>query len=86
MWHLYIVECADKTLYTGVCIDVEKRIDEHNNSKLGAKYTRVRRPVRVVFSCECEDRSDACRKEAAVKKLSRAEKLEVVESGILEKF
>lgn len=81
MWYLYILECADKTLYTGITVDLEKRIDEHNHSAKAAKYTRVRRPVRMVFSCECENRSEASKLEATVKKMTRAEKLAVVEKA-----
>jgi len=71
----YIVECSDSTLYTGITTDLERRLDEHNNSAKGAKYTRVRRPVKLVYSEECEDRSSASKREYAIKKLSRVKKL-----------
>lgn len=74
-WHVYIVRCADGTLYTGIATDVARRIDEHNHSdQLAARYTRARRPVDVVFQEPCDSRSAAARREAAIKMLSRAEK------------
>lgn len=78
MYYLYILMCADATLYTGITVDVERRLREHNTSKLGAKYTRGRRPVRLVFLKRFRNRSAASRAEARVKKLSRADKLALV--------
>ena len=75
MYYLYILQCADKTLYTGITIDVERRIKEHNTSKLGAKYTSVRRPVKLVYLIKFANRSEAQKEESKMKKLSRAEKL-----------
>lgn len=75
MYHLYIVACADKTLYTGITVDLERRIGEHNNSKLGAKYTRGRRPVRLAYAKKFRSRTLAARAESRIKKMSRAEKL-----------
>lgn len=79
MYYLYILECADQTLYTGITRDLERRVREHNFSHLGAKYTLVRRPVKVVFSKEFEGKSDALREEAHIKKLSHVAKLKLVE-------
>jgi len=73
-WYVYILECADNTLYTGVTTDLIRRVEEHNHSPKGAKYTRVRRPVALVHSETFNDRSSACVREAAIKKLSREEK------------
>ncbi len=73
--YVYIVECSDKTLYTGSTGDIEKRIREHNSSRGGAKYTRSRRPVRLVYVEACATLSIALRREAEIKKLSRAQKL-----------
>jgi putative endonuclease len=70
----YIVECSDATLYTGITTNLKRRLDEHNNSAKGAKYTRVRRPVKLVYSEECEDRSSASKREYVIKKLSRMKK------------
>lgn len=78
MYFLYILRCADQTLYTGITTDLERRVGEHNSSKLGAKYTAIRRPVELVFSRKFRNRSTAAREEARIKKMSRLEKLEFV--------
>ena len=78
-WYLYILKCGDRTLYTGVTTDVEKRLQMHRKGT-GAKYTRSRLPVRLVHREACGDRSDALRKEHAVKSLSRAEKEAYIKS------
>jgi len=77
---VYILKCADDSLYTGYTTDVERRVIEHNgeSKKLGAKYTQARRPVEVVFSKAFKTRSAATKYEAKVKKLSREEKLELI--------
>lgn len=72
-WFVYIVECADGTLYTGVSNDLERRIQQHNTGK-GAKYTRGRRPVRLVYSKKMSSKGTALKEEARLKKLSRKEK------------
>lgn len=78
MYCLYILKCADKTLYTGITVDLKRRLQEHNHSKLGAKYTRARRPVKLVYSKKCRNRSSASKQEAHIKSLSRKEKLELI--------
>ena len=78
MYYLYILKCADKTLYTGITTDLKRRIFEHNNSKSGAKYTLARRPVRIVYSKKFKNRSLASKEEARIKKLDRAEKLKLI--------
>jgi putative endonuclease len=80
MYHLYILQCADKTLYTGITTDLKRRVGEHNGSKLGAKYTAARRPVTLVYSKRFRDRSKASIAEASIKKLSRKDKLELIKS------
>lgn len=80
MYHLYILKCADKTLYTGITTDLNRRILEHNSSKRGAKYTSARRPVRLVYSKKFKDRSLASKEESKIKKLSRAEKLKKIKT------
>ncbi len=75
MYYLYILECADKSLYTGITVDLERRIKEHNASKLGAKYTKARRPVKLVYSKKFRNRSTASKAEAKIKMLSREDKL-----------
>jgi len=74
-YYVYMVECADGTLYTGIAKDLQRRIEEHNHSQKGAKYTKTRRPVALVYTEECEDRSTASKREYAIKKLSREQKL-----------
>jgi len=82
MYFVYILKCADETLYTGIATELERRVEEHNDSDKGAKYTRVRRPVRLVYSEEYPDRSAASKREYEIKKkMSRAEKLELIKMG-----
>jgi putative endonuclease len=78
-WFVYMVECADGTLYTGITTDLVRRLNEHNNSPRGAKYTRSRRPVMLRLTVPCENRSVASRREAHFKKLSRDQKWEMIE-------
>jgi putative endonuclease len=75
MYYLYIVKCADKTLYTGITIDLPRRIKEHNSTRRGAKYTRSRRPVKLVYSKKFRNRSLASKTEYKIKKLSRQKKI-----------
>ena len=79
-WWLYMLRCADGTLYTGITTDVERRLAEHNSGR-GAKYTRSRRPVEVVYREPCPDKSAALRREIAVKRLSRAHKCKLMEGN-----
>ena len=79
MYYLYIVRCVDETLYTGIATDLERRIHEHNSSDKGAKYTRVRRPVKLVYSEVYPDRSTASKREYVIKKkMTREEKLRLI--------
>ena len=81
MYFVYMFKCADNTLYTGIATELERRIEEHNGSDKGAKYTRVRRPVSLVYSEEYPDRSSASKREYEIKKkMSRTEKLKLIES------
>ena len=73
MWTVYVLRCADDTLYCGWTIDVERRLAAHQ-AGTASRYTRVRRPVELVWHAECADRSEAMREEARIKRLSRAEK------------
>lgn len=77
---VYILECADTTLYTGYTNDIEKRIKNHNEAKTGAKYTRTRRPVKLVYTENFHTLSSALKREIAIKKLSRAEKLKLLQN------
>ena len=81
MWYVYIVECADGTYYTGITTEVERRLNEHNYSFKSAKYTRSRRPVKLVYVETSENRSTASRREVQIKKLSRKNKIELIEKG-----
>ena len=81
MYYLYILECADQTLYTGITVDLQRRTLEHNTSSKGAKYTCVRRPVKVVYSKKYRNRSLASQAESQIKKLSRAEKLQLIKTN-----
>ena len=74
-WFVYIVECSDKTLYTGITNNLDKRIKAHNDGK-GAKYTKGRRPVILFKSFACTSKSEALKLEYRIKQLSREEKLE----------
>jgi len=75
-WQVYILECADGSLYTGIARDLEARITAHNAGS-GAKYTRGRGPVKLMYQESAADRSTALRREALLKRLSRADKLEL---------
>lgn len=77
-YFLYILRCGDGTLYTGIATDVERRLAVHRSGK-GAKYTRGRGPLAVVYREECGDRSAALKRELEVKALSRQEKLALIE-------
>ncbi|HCI52139.1 MAG TPA: endonuclease [Gallionella sp.] len=74
MWVCYLLRCADDTLYCGITNDLDKRLYAHN-AGTAAKYTRARGPVALVFSESCADRSAASKRELAIKKLTRGEKL-----------
>ncbi len=74
-YHAYILECADSTLYIGSTTDLERRLREHNHAKSGAHYTKIRRPVTLKYSEACETLGAARSREAALKRLTRKEKL-----------
>jgi len=74
-----MVRCADNSLYTGVALDLDKRIQEHNtNDKLAARYTRARRPVKLVYHEKFASRSEAQSRECALKKLTKPHKEKIV--------
>lgn len=77
-WYLYILRCGDGSLYTGITSDVEARLSQHRAGK-GAKYTRGRGPLEVVYTEECGDHSAALKRELAVKGLSREEKEKMIQ-------
>lgn len=78
IWYLYILRCGDGTLYTGITTDVEKRLKAHTEGR-GAKYTRGRGPLELVYRECCGSHNDALRREVRVKKLTRKEKLALLE-------
>lgn len=84
MYYVYILKCADETLYTGITKDLKRRVSEHNGigvgAKLGAKYTSIRRPVVMVYSKSFANRSRASKEEARIKKLKRVEKLKLIKN------
>jgi len=77
-WWVYIVRCSDGSLYTGITVDKDRRVNEHNTSNKGAKYTRPRRPVQLVYSEKQENRSLASKRESTIKKLTRNDKLSLI--------
>ena len=78
MYFVYILQCSDNTFYTGITTNLERRVKEHNTSKIGAKYTKVRRPVKLIYSKEFNNRSEASVEEARIKKLTRTEKINFI--------
>lgn len=78
-WFVYIVRCADHTLYTGITTDLERRLAEHN-AGIGARYTRARLPVELIHAEPAADRSSASRREVAIKRLPRSAKLALIAS------
>ena len=81
-WLVYILRCRDDTLYTGITNDLENRLQSHNE-KRGARYTRARLPVTLVYQEEATSRSQASRREAAIKKLTRQKKLKLINEYLI---
>ena len=77
LWFVYILECADGTLYTGMTNDIERRLDQHN-AGTAARYTRARTPVKLVYQEESENRSTALKREYAIKQLTRKQKDQLI--------
>ena len=83
-WYVYFLRCADNSLYAGITTDLTRRLDEHNFSpKLAAKYTRVRRPVSLVYTEQFPSRSEATRKECQLKKLTKVKKEKLVANFLI---
>lgn len=80
-WYVYILRCGDGTLYCGSTPDVDKRLEQHRSGK-GAKYTRGRGPLELVYWEDLPSHSEALKREAAIKRLRREEKLQMIASGI----
>lgn len=77
-WWVYLLRCNDNSLYAGVTTDVHRRIDEHNNSKLGAKYTRAKRPISLAYLEEADNKSTACKREYQIRQLTKLKKEQLV--------
>lgn len=78
-YYVYILECNDKTLYTGITNDLKRRLEMHNK-KIASKYTRSRTPVKIVYYEEAENKSAALKRELAIKALSKTNKLKLINS------
>ena len=82
-YFVYILECKDGSLYTGITKDVPKRLDEHNTKDTGAKYTKIRRPVKLIYQENSENRSTASKREYEIKKFTRVKKLQLIKEASL---
>lgn len=82
MYYVYILECADKSFYTGSTVDLEKRLHSHNHLKSGAHYTKIRRPVTLKYSQKFKTFSAARKREGEIKRLTREEKLQLIEKYV----
>ena len=80
-WYVYVIRASDDSLYTGISTDVERRFEEHQSPEKGARYFRGRKPVEIVYRQKLHDRGSALRREAEIKKLSRASKLKLIGRG-----
>lgn len=82
-WYLYIARCNDNSLYTGVTIDIERRINEHNScNKKGAKYTRARRPITLEHQETCASKQQAYQREHQIKKLNKTQKEQLIQRSM----
>jgi len=84
-YYVYILECKDRTLYTGYTNDLEKRVLAHNNLKTGARYTKARRPVKLVYSEVYKAKSKSLKREIEIKKMTRKEKLDTIKKSKISK-
>ena len=78
-YYVYIIECEDQTLYTGISTNPERRLKEHQESKLGAKYTKAHKPVKIVYLEEFKNRSEASKREYQIKQLNKMQKLKLIQ-------
>ena len=81
-YFIYILECSDGSLYTGITKDIVKRLEEHNTSNKGAKYTKARRPVKLLYKEPSLNRSSASKREYEIKKLTRLKKLQLIQNHL----
>ena len=82
LYYIYLLKCADGTIYTGITTDVQRRFEEHKNGK-GAHYTRAKKAIKILYTEEHQDRSSASKREAEIKKLTRKQKLDLVRVNII---
>lgn len=82
MWFVYILKCSDDTFYTWITTDLDRRVLEHNTSNKSAKYTRMRRPVELIYSKKVESKSEAAIEEYRIKQLTRKQKEEFIKESI----
>jgi putative endonuclease len=80
-WYVYILRCRDDSLYTGVTTDLVRRLNEHNSRGKGARYTRYRQPVILVYAEQVVSREEACRREVQIKRMARPGKLQLIIAG-----
>jgi len=80
-YYVYLVECSDGTFYCGYTNDIDSRVKDHNFSKTAARYTKSRRPVKLVYSEQLKSKSGAMKREASIKKLSRKRKEKLIENS-----
>lgn len=86
-WYFYVLLCSDNSLYAGITTNLKRRLNEHNSNSKGAKYTKTRRPVELVYQLEFPDRSSASKAEYGFKSLNRKMKMEIInEDSKLKKF
>ena len=78
---MYLVRCSDSSLYCGITTELNRRLDEHNSQDKGARYTRSRQPVHLVYSETQDNRTLACKRKAEIKKLSRAQKIALIKKA-----
>jgi putative endonuclease len=82
-WHVYLIQCGDQSLYTGIATDVQRRFSEHESQgRLCARYLRGRAPLKLVYSCEVADRTTALKLEYRVKQLPKTEKIRLIRGGL----
>lgn len=79
-WSVYVIECSDGSLYTGITTDVERRFQQHLSGR-GAKYFRAKRPIKIVYTEPAIDRITASRRESEIKRMARVDKLSMLQVG-----
>ena len=85
-WYVYIVQCKDFTLYTGITTNLSRRLQEHNSPNRGARYTRPRQPVELVYREAVQSRSAAASREYQIKQLTPAKKKQLIANSLPEKY